>query len=117
MRGLIERTHLSGLALCLALLAPAVQADMIGPEHLAGPAAVSAERSRIDALITRPGTAKQLQVLGVPPEEALMRVNAMSDEEVHKTATQLDALPAGGNLNDFQAAMTMLLSILAGVVQ
>jgi len=107
----------SGLALCAALLAPAAQADMIGPEHLAGPIAVSAERTRIDALITRPGAAKQLQLLGVPPEEALIRVNAMSDEEVHKFATQLDALPAGGGLNDFQAAMTLLLSILAGVVQ
>jgi len=104
---LIAALTLIGLA---AFTAPA-RAGTIGAEQVAAQSQAQAERERIKALVARPEIAKELQTLGVPPENAQARVDAMTDTEVAALAGKLDSLPAAGALSDFQWIM-----IIIGVV-
>ena len=58
---------------------------------------VDTDRSTVIQLLSRADTASQLQSLGVDQKNALDRVAAMTDEEVHSLADQVNALPAGGD--------------------
>lgn len=93
------------------ILAPPAAAGLIGTEQAVADSPAGSERERVNALVARPEVARQLQALGLPPENAKARVDAMTDQEVHALATRLDQLPAGGNFNDFQWVM-----IIIGVV-
>lgn len=54
-------------------------------------------RTRLAHLLERPDVVKELARLGFDREEALARVNAMTDEEVAIAAKKLDQLPAGAD--------------------
>ncbi len=55
------------------------------------------ERARISAFMDRQDVLAQLQTHGVTKKEAQARVLALTDQEVHNIAGQLDQLPAGGD--------------------
>jgi hypothetical protein len=74
-----------------------VQAQLIGTEQVAAP--VQSERDRVKAALERPDVAKKLEMLGVMPEDAKSRVDALTDAEVATIAGKLDMLPAGGLTN------------------
>lgn len=87
-------------------------AGAIATEDAAADARSQTERERIKALVGRPEVAKQLQALGVPPEDAQSRVDAMTDSEVRTLAGRIEALPAAGaTFTDWQWVM-----ILIGVI-
>ncbi len=94
-----------------AFYACPANAGLIGTDEVVATSQPGNERDRVQALVARPELAKQLQALGIPPEQAKARVNALSDQEVHALAGRLDALPAGGNFSEFEWIM-----ILIGVV-
>ena len=100
----------ASLLASLSLVAPA-NAGVISTEDAAADAQSLSERDRIKALVARPEIAKQLQALGVPPEGAQSRVDAMTDAEVRTLAGRIDALPAAGAFSDWQWVM-----ILIGVI-
>ncbi len=81
--------------LCTAFVGLPAQAGLIGTDKAVAPPPQS-ERDRVKALVARPEVAKKLESLGVPPSDAQARVDALTDEEVHTLAANLDALPAGG---------------------
>lgn len=81
--------------LCAAFFARPAQAELIGTDKVVAPPPQS-DRDRLRALVARPEVARKLETLGVPPGEAQARVDALTDEEVHALAANLDALPAGG---------------------
>jgi len=83
-------------------------ARMIGTDNVAAGAQASSERERVKALVARPEVAKQLQALGVPPQSAQSRVDAMTDAEVRTLAGRIDALPAAGAFTDWQWAMIII---------
>ena len=99
------RKLLTGLALSLALAVPA-HAGMI--------ATPGTDRERVNALLERPEVAQQLQKMGIPADQAKDRVAAMSEAEVASLAGKLDALPAGGALNnqDFLFIIIVILLIV-----
>jgi hypothetical protein len=70
------------------------QANLIGTDQVAAPQL--SERDRVKAALERPEIAQKLQMLGVLPEEAKSRVDALTDSEVATIANRIDALPAGG---------------------
>ncbi len=87
-------------------------AGVIATEDAAADARSQTQRERIKALVGRPEVAKQLQALGVPPEDAQSRVDAMTDSEVRTLAGRIEALPAAGaTFTDWQWVM-----ILIGVI-
>jgi hypothetical protein len=58
--------------------------------------AASAERDRVKSFLDRAEMRERMQALGVSPQAARDRVDALSDEEVATLAGRLDQLPVGG---------------------
>ena len=58
----------------------------------------SPERARVNAFLQRSDVRQALQAQGVQSEDALERVNAMSDAEVAQLAGRIDQAPVGGDV-------------------
>ncbi len=69
-----------------------VDTDQAVSHQLAGQ-----ERARISAFMDRQDVLAQLQAQGVTKGEAQARILALTDQEAHNIAGQLDQLPAGGD--------------------
>jgi hypothetical protein len=72
--------------------------------------AASAGRDRVKSFLDRAEVQAQMQALGVNPQAALARVDALSDDEVASLAGRLDQLPAGGT--DILGALLLVFIIL-----
>ena len=72
--------------------------------------AASAERDRVKSFLDRAEVQARMQALGVNPQAALARVDALSDDEVAALAGRLDQLPAGGT--DIVGALLLIFIIL-----
>ena len=102
---------LIGFALCCGT----ANAELVGTDEAAAsmePANPNADREKLRAFLDRPEVVKQLQSLGVTPDQAKARVRAMSDAEVRLIAQNMDSLPAGGRLTDFQLILVILLGVI-----
>jgi hypothetical protein len=82
------------------------------------PANENADRDKLRAFMDRPEVAKQLQKMGVSPDEAKTRVGAMSDAEVHMIAGKLDMFPAGGRIsnNDLLLIVVIILAVVLLII-
>lgn len=72
--------------------------------------AASAERDRVKSFLDRAEVQAQMQALGVNPQAALARVEALSDDEVAALAGRFEQLPAGGT--DIVSALLLVFIIL-----
>jgi len=70
----------------------------------------SAERDRVKSFLDRAEVQARMQALGVNPQAARARVDALSDDEVATLAGRLDQLPAGGT--DILGALLLVFIIL-----
>ena len=104
------------LAICLALASGKAFGGSIATEAAAAPAQAAAAREQVKAMAVRPELARQLQLLGIAPEQVQGRVDAMSDSEVVTLAGRLDALPAGGALSNEQLVLIILLVVLIAIL-
>jgi uncharacterized protein DUF6627 len=98
-----------------ALFCGTANAELVGTDEAAAsvePANPNADREKVRAFLERPEVVKQLQAMGVSPDEAKARVGALSDAEVHLVAGKLDALPTGGRMTDFQIILVILLGVI-----
>lgn len=68
---------------------------MIGTERLLDVSETEAERERIRVFLAREDVRAQFVSLGISPEEATARVDALSNREVKQLTAKLDKLPAG----------------------
>jgi hypothetical protein len=108
------RRGLAQLAIALVLLASlpvgTVQAGLVSTDEvIVDTFGISEERARVETFLARDDVRQQLAALGVDPNEADMRVAALSDDEISRIAGELDQLPAGEGL-------LTSLAILAGVI-
>jgi hypothetical protein len=71
------------------------QAALVSTEQLLARSDPVAERARVMAFLERADVREQIVALGVDPNEAAARVQALSDGQVREIAGQLDQLPAG----------------------
>ena len=85
-----------------------IQAGMIGTDQIASVASAQTDRAAVLSLLTRSDVASQLQTLGLDPKVAKDRVAALTDEEVHTLAGQLNSLPAGANSGWWIAAVVII---------
>lgn len=58
--------------------------------------AASAERDRVKTFLDRAEVRSKMQALGVDPDAARARVDALGDDEVATLTGEIDRLPAGG---------------------
>ncbi|HEY0878455.1 MAG TPA: PA2779 family protein [Zeimonas sp.] len=100
------RAVVAGVVVALvATTTPApIQARVITTEEaLAGNGAATEaparfDRAALDALLARDDVRAQLESLGVDPEEALARVQALDDAQAQALAARLEQMPAGGSV-------------------
>ena len=96
------------LSLALALAVPQAYAGMIQPPD--------PERAPVKAMLERPELAQELQKMGIAPDEARARVDAMTPAEVAQVAGRLDSLPAGGAMSNRDLLLVILLIVLLVVL-
>ncbi len=94
-----------------AMFMPAAQLDHAGSQTLSPNRA--ADLAKVQAALESSVVRQKLVDYGLSPEEALVRVNRLSDKELHDLATRTDALQAGGDAAD---AVVFLLVIVILVV-
>jgi hypothetical protein len=84
--------------LLLASLPLSAQAALITSEQALATPAGDANRDRVTAFFLRDDVRQQLQAQGVSADDAVARVQAMSDAEVAQLADRVDQAPAGGDV-------------------
>src|SRR5436190_1548021 len=103
------------LGLCGVLwfgISGVASAGVVSTEDAANAAQAAKAREEVKALAQRPELAAQLKALGVAPDQAAARVDAMTDAEVLTIANKLGDLPAGGRLSDNELILVILLIII-----
>ena len=85
------------LIVCLVGLPIRLNAGQIGTDAVVTAAQAKTARDAVNGFLGRAEVERQLQVLGVAPLAAKKRVNAMTDTEVARLASQIERLPAGGD--------------------
>ena len=88
---------LLSLSLILAPMMPA-QAALVGNDQLIGATHANVDRGMLREALQRDSVKQQLSALGVTQEQALQRVDRMTDQEVAQLNQQLADLPAGGDV-------------------
>lgn len=87
---------LIGAVFALGLHIPLANAAMVSTAQVAH-AAVQPDRARLAAFLDRSDVQRQLQAMGVDPEQAKLRVSSLTDSEVRMLNAKLGKLPAGGD--------------------
>lgn len=72
-------------------------ARLASTEFVLATQAGAGDRERVRQFLAREDVQTQMRGLGVSPDEARNRVDALSDDEVRRIAGHLDELPAGGD--------------------
>ena len=85
------------LVVCMVGLPFQVNAGMIGTDTVVSAAQAQVARDAVQSFMNRTDVAGQLQALGLSPQAAKDRVNALTDSEVAKLAGQIESLPAGAD--------------------
>jgi len=114
----ISKTAMGGLILTVAscvLPLPQARAGLVATDQVAAASRAQSDREKVRAFLNRADAERSLLALGVKPEFAKQRVEALTDDEVTKIAGKIDALPAGGNLGQTDIIIILLVAILVVV--
>jgi hypothetical protein len=101
--------------LAASLLAASVQsaeAGVITTQQYLSAIDRDAARKRIDAVLAREEVRSRLEQYGVDPVAAEERIAALTDQELELLATELENLPAGGDLLGVVGIVFIVLLIL-----
>ena len=95
-------------------LTTVVRADIVTTEQVVEKYSVKADKEHLSSLLARDDIRQQLRDYGVDPEEAEMRLAALSDREIQEIADRLEKEPAGaGELGTvLGVALTVFLVLL-----
>jgi hypothetical protein len=96
------------------IVSPLANAAMVETATLVSAQEVDASRARLATLLARADVGVALQGHGITAEEAQLRANSLSDQEVVKLAQNLDALPAGadGGVGSVIGALVFIFVVL-----
>lgn len=89
---------------------PAAQAAMVPTDQVIDKSSVANDRERVKSFLAREDVQRQMETLGVDPDNAAARVASLSDTEVQQIANKLDELPAG------QDAIGTILGVLVFIL-
>ena len=99
------------LIVCMIGLPFQVHAGMIGTDSVVAAAQAQAARDMVASVLNRADVSSQLQALGVSPQAAKERLDALTDQEVAKLAGQLQQLPAGASSGGWILLIAIVLLI------
>jgi hypothetical protein len=103
---------LATVSLCAASLGSAANAGVISTQQYLTAIDRSATLARIDAVLAREEVRERLEHYGVDPLAAEERIAALTDQELELLATELESLPAGGDLLAVVGIVAIVLLIL-----
>jgi uncharacterized membrane protein (Fun14 family) len=105
-------------SLFAASLQGAAHAGVISTQQYLTTVDREATRARIDAVLAREEVRSRLEQYGVDPLAADARIAALTDQELELLATELENLPAGGDLLAVVgiAFIVLLILELTGVI-
>jgi len=107
---------LTVLGLAGAILMPRAYADMIPTPQGDRRAQPADDRAGVKAMLERPEVVREMQKMGIPPEKAAARVDAMTDVEVSQLAGRLNALPAGGAMSTEEWLLVIVVILLVIII-
>lgn len=107
---------IAAIAASFALPLQSARADLVSTDQVMSDAKVQADREKIRTFLGRSDAERNLVTLGVDPESAKQRVDALTDEEVVALAGKIDTLPAGGALSNTDIIIILLIAILVAVL-
>lgn len=96
----------------LALSFQTARAGMIGADQAAAAQTAQSDRAAVMSVLNRSETVAQLQALGVDQQAARERVNAMTDQEVHALAQDIQTAPAGAMSGWGWAAVVIVVAAI-----
>ena len=99
------------LIVCMIGLPFQIHAGMIGTDTVVAAAQAQAARDAVTSILNRTDVASQLQALGLSPQTAKDRVNALTDQEVAKLAGQLQQVPAGASSSGWLVVIIIVLLV------
>jgi len=99
-------------AIAFAFVSVPVSADIVSTDDVL----YRSNREKVQAFLDREGVENRLKALGVAPELARKRVEAMTDEEVLIVAGKIDTLPAGGALSRDDWILILLIVLLVLII-
>jgi hypothetical protein len=114
----MSRTQLARftcIALCavqLASMQTLARAEVIGAEQFMTVTDRRATVDRIDAVLAQSEVKKELERLGVDPNQTGARIAALSNQELTSLAHDLEELPAGGSVLGTIGVVFIVLLIL-----
>lgn len=103
-----KRLKMALITSAFVFLASPARAEIVPTEQILP----QSDRDRVRTFMSREDVEDRLKVLGLPPELARQRVDALTDEEIRVIAGKLDTLPAGGALSATDWIIVLLLIIV-----
>jgi hypothetical protein len=103
-----------GAALCLQ--ASVAMAGMVTTDNMAAQNQTAMEKARIQSFLDRTDVKDRLQGLGIGEPMAKDRVAAMTDQEVHVLAQNIDSMPAGGRVSNNDLTLILLIVLLILII-
>jgi hypothetical protein len=103
----------SALAVGLVLLPPGPQAHaelVATADAVAAASGAGAARDRLAGWLARDDVARELERLGIAPEEARRRVSALSDGEAAALAERIDQAPAGAGFGSVVLVVAIVVA-------
>lgn len=95
----------------LTSFVPVSQASIVTTQALMQAENSNAERERVRAMFQRDDIKSALTERGVDAEQALARVDSLTDAEVRELAGKMDQLPAGAGALEIVLAVFLVLVI------
>jgi hypothetical protein len=111
-KGLVSGWKAMLAAIAFAFISVPASADIVSTDQ----ALAGSDRDKVRAFLEREGVEDRLKALGVAPELARKRVDAMTDEEVLHVAGRIDTLAAGGALTQTDWILIILVVLLVIVL-
>lgn len=89
------------------------QAAMVGTDQVIEDQTLASDRERVMQFMAREDVRREMERLGVDPDEAMARAAGMSDAEVQRVAGHLNMLPAGqGAIGAIVGAFVIVFLVL-----
>jgi len=106
----------TAIAAAFALPPPLARAELVSTEQLVSDYGVQADREKVRAFLSRADAQREMKAMGVAPETAKQRVDALTDAEVTNLAGKIDTVPAAGRLSTTELILIVLIAILVAIL-
>jgi hypothetical protein len=91
-------------------------AEMIGTDQVVNDLAKADDRARVEAFLARDEVRREMEDLGVDPNEAALRAESLTEDEISQIAGRLDEMPAGGQGMDVLLVVLLLLLLIIIII-